>query len=101
METMMALDLGNPIDQQTRDDAHGRAYEWQDEMEAARSIRRDRELPVIAAMEQTGGSFVKSLAQTMRMADQNNYEAIRDALPKIWKSFQDRARESSGSNAET
>lgn len=95
------IDQGDPQAIERRDQRLGRAYDWQDEMEAARSIRRDRELPVIAAMEQTGDSFVKSLAQTMRIADQNNYEAIRDALPKIWKSFQDRARESSGSNAVT
>lgn len=44
--------------------------------------------PIIAAMEQHGGSFVQALARAYRVADDDNRRRIREAFPEIWRRYE-------------
>ena len=51
----------------------------------------DEELFVIEAMEKYGGSFVKSLAQCFRHADQNNFYKLKSAFPEYWDEYSEKS----------
>lgn len=85
----MTKDLGNPIVIQERDEALGRAYEWEDQTSTLRQLKRDSEVDVLENMEHFGGSFVKALANAARNADLVNYERLRAAFPEHWKNYSD------------
>jgi hypothetical protein len=47
---------------------------------------------ILDAMEKYGGSFVKSLSNTMRLADPINFERLRAAFDDRWKQYTSMAR---------
>ena len=47
---------------------------------------------ILDAMEKYGGSFVKSLSNTMRLADPINFERLRAAFDDRWKQYAAMAR---------
>jgi len=51
----------------------------------------ERELKVIEAMEQYGGSFVVALAQCFRRADQHNMIKLKHAFPEYWNQYSEMA----------
>jgi hypothetical protein len=50
-------------------------------------MTRDELLPIIAKMEQYGGSFAKSLAIAMLRADSDNLQRIVDAFPELIEKY--------------
>lgn len=42
---------------------------------------------ILEAMSTYGGSFVKSLAHTARLADSENYVKLKAAFPDLWESY--------------
>lgn len=86
----MALDLGNPIAQQARDDAHGRAYEEADAA-AFRNTpekQRERDLLTIEAMENFGGEFVRNLGAAARVAEPANLADIKKTFGLYWSRYE-------------
>jgi len=53
---------------------------------------KNQDYEILEAMSTYGGSFVKSLAQTARFADSENYAKLKAAFPDIWDSYQDFVR---------
>lgn len=51
----------------------------------------DQEMKVIEAMEKYGGSFVVSLAQCFRRADQMNRIKLKHAFPEYWNQYSEMA----------
>jgi hypothetical protein len=47
----------------------------------------DRERVVIHAMRDHGGSFVKALAQTMLLADDDNFTILRNGFASLWDRY--------------
>lgn len=52
----------------------------------------DEDLKVIEAMEQYGGSFVKSLAQCFRTADFKNRAILKNAFLDYWNQYTEMAK---------
>lgn len=52
-------------------------------------MTRDELLPIIVVMKQYGGSFVKSLANTMCYADNENLQRIVNAFPELIESYKE------------
>jgi phage gp37-like protein len=50
-------------------------------------IMTEQEIQIVNAMEKYGGSFVKALATTCRLADEDNLWRIRHAFPEIWANY--------------
>lgn len=48
---------------------------------------KDQDYKILEAMSTYGGSFVKALAHTARMADSENYAKLKAAFPDIWDSY--------------
>jgi len=49
---------------------------------------KDKDYQIIQAMEDYGGSFVKALALAARMADNKNYEILKNAFINYWIEYQ-------------
>lgn len=47
---------------------------------------------VVSAMERFGGSFVRKLAELVRLADPDNYERIKATWPDYWETYREMAR---------
>lgn len=57
---------------------------------------RNDDYYVLVAMEEFGGSFVKSLARAANYADSENYKTLKTAFKKYWdeyRAFEDTVRE--------
>jgi len=48
---------------------------------------KDQDYKILEAMSTYGGSFVKSLAHTARVADSENYAKLKDTFYDIWNSY--------------
>lgn len=48
-------------------------------------------IDVAAAMERSGGSFVKALGQCIRHADPGNREVLKAAFPGYWQRYAEMA----------
>ena len=47
----------------------------------------DKEMLVIEAMEKYGGSFVKSLAMCLRLADHVNFKKLKKTFSDYWNQY--------------
>jgi len=43
---------------------------------------------VILAMKKFGGSFVKSLAEAFRTADEKNFQKLKNCFPEYWSEYE-------------
>jgi len=48
---------------------------------------------IVQAMETFGGSFVKALANAMRLADMKNYQILRKAFSDYFKTYEEMSRD--------
>lgn len=55
-------------------------------------ISTEQDLKTIAAMEQYGGSFVKSLAAAATRADMPNLAKLKAAFPEYWQQYTEMAK---------
>jgi hypothetical protein len=52
----------------------------------------EEEYNVVDAMDDFGGSFVKSLAQCFRQADDNNFRKLKEAFSNYWSQYEKMAK---------
>ena len=43
---------------------------------------------IIEAMSKYGGSFAKSIANAAKLADDNNYNTLKQAFPELWERYE-------------
>ena len=43
---------------------------------------------IIEAMSKYGGSFAKSIANTAKLADDNNYNTLKRSFPELWEKYE-------------
>ena len=51
-----------------------------------------KEMLVMEAMERYGGSFVKSLATCLRLADHVNFKKLKETFPEFWNQYSHMAK---------
>lgn len=83
----MAKDMGSLMVQQDCDEALSRAYERSDFLSTRRMSVRSVEADIVDEMAERGGSFVRAIAHAARMADERNYERLRDAFSDYWTEY--------------
>ncbi len=42
---------------------------------------------IIEAMSKYGGSYAKSIANAAKLADDNNYNKLKQAFPELWERY--------------
>ena len=47
-----------------------------------------QDLRIIDAMSQYGGSFAKAIANAAKLADENNYNTLKQAFPELWERYE-------------
>lgn len=53
----------------------------------------EQDFPMVEAMDQYGGSFVKALANCLRHADRENYARLETAFPEYFQQYRLMAKE--------
>lgn len=53
----------------------------------------DKEFEVVETMAKYGGSFVKTLADCFRRADQINFNKLKVAFPEYWEQYEEMSQE--------
>jgi hypothetical protein len=43
---------------------------------------------IIEAMSKYGGSFAKAIANAAKLADDNNYNTLKQAFPELWERYE-------------
>lgn len=52
----------------------------------------EEQFEVVVAMENYGGSFVKTLASCFHKADPNNFIKLKNAFPEYWKQYEEMSK---------
>lgn len=47
-----------------------------------------QDLRIIEAMSKYGGSFAKAIANAAKLADDNNYNTLKQAFPELWERYE-------------
>ena len=47
-----------------------------------------QDLRIIDAMSQYGGSFAKAIANAAKLADNDNYNKLKQAFPELWERYE-------------
>lgn len=52
-------------------------------------MRSDRDLQIMLAMREHGGSFVVCLGEAWMHADDENSQRLKETFPEIWRNYAD------------
>ena len=63
-------------------------------------VGHDEVIDVATAMKAHGGSFVKSLGETLFHADPINVQKIHDAFPELWAEYKEIAQANKGDDSQ-